>query len=308
MKDSQKFKKLCSEFDKHLNIFKNSKIYKELIDYFNAIDLFSTLNEKKVTTTSDINPPTTHHSLLQIKCLGIGSISSNKLNSIYQLILIKTIFQDNFKINNENIYLYDPAFTDLDIYFIKNHLNYSILKDKSSNILSNIIYYMPHIPIDVFEKIIIENKPILMLTNDISLYNLKFTKSEFYNKFPNLSKLGNLLDTLEIKINTNTSTNTSTSDTSDNTSKDDFQIVTKKKSKKRQNKYILKENNEINYSEIKESIYYNNLKTFKRFENGNNINEIWQDSFSHMCYYELNLADPILKTNSPKSSSPTLHM
>ncbi|GMF99768.1 unnamed protein product [[Candida] boidinii] len=156
---------------------------------------------------------------------------------------------------------------------------------------------MPHIPIDVFETIIIENKPKLMLTNDISLYNLKFTKSEFHTKFPNLSKLGNLLDTLE--------TNTTNTPSTTTTNKDDFQIVTKKKPRKRQNKYTLREITEIDYSEIKESKYYNNLKTFHRFENGNNLNEIWQDSFSHMCYYGLNLTDdPIIQQPLPPPSPP----
>ncbi|ODV94457.1 hypothetical protein PACTADRAFT_51293, partial [Pachysolen tannophilus NRRL Y-2460] len=158
---------LYIEFCDKLELLANSFFYKETILILNKIKF-----EPKITN---------------IRCLTIGSISQDSA-ALYQLCYLK-LLADFFQLSGEKISIFDPIFTNLDSKFLIEKLGFKI--DKNSNFAD--FYFMPHAPIVLIEEILIKDKPKFMLTNDISIYNDKWSDYELYEKYPNIALLKNCI-------------------------------------------------------------------------------------------------------------------
>ncbi|AOA61497.1 Protein involved in microtubule-related processes [Komagataella phaffii CBS 7435] len=126
----------------------------------------------------------------KLRCVGLGS-PTNSTAALYQLAFLLEI-KDSLGI--ELISAFDPVFEpkDVDLFAklsIEVEETYEFDKDETTPT----IYYMPHLPVGILERTLETVKPRMLLTNDVTLYTLKMKNAEMKEKYPNITRLSNLV-------------------------------------------------------------------------------------------------------------------
>lgn len=149
-----------------------------------------------------------------IRCLALGSISDASAPKS-QLCLLRRL-ADKF---NLPVSLWDPAFNELDIRYLEE-LGYTV--EEEYNPSDNTLYYMAHPPIEVVEAVVQNEKPTVMLTNDLSQYCLRMTDTEYYRRYPKCATITHCAMTTHCDTITHGSGSVDNVDT-------DFQVVRSKR-------------------------------------------------------------------------------
>ncbi|KAH3663946.1 hypothetical protein WICMUC_005885 [Wickerhamomyces mucosus] len=231
-----------------LKIIKSSTLYKEI---------FITLKEIK---------------FIKIRCLALGSPSQDQ-PSLYQLALLILLVEE-FNLHSENISLYDPIFNELDLKLLTINYRYRVEKNYDQIFdQDEILYFLPHAPLNLTNEIIDLESPKLLLANNIITHTDRLTNLELFEKYPTISKIINYINNLD------------QSDKLTSGNLDGFQKVINNNSKRklqRKNKYNANNVKTIDYSQIVTYFEKVELKSFKHLEEGP-----WLNSFSDIAFHRL---------------------
>ncbi|CCH45961.1 SRR1-like protein [Wickerhamomyces ciferrii] len=230
----------------------NQSTLKESLEKKKQIVLESQLYEEIIQS---LHP----HKFTKIRCVALGSPSQEE-PALYQLSLLQSL-ASKFNIDSKNISIYDPVFSKLDKAVFESW-NYEISESYDSLNPNDVLFFLPHAPLNLTNHIISTNNPKLLLANNILTHTDRLTKSELFVKYPLLSKLSSL-----ITINKNESNN------------DGFEAVVKKKTRKQKNKFI-----EPTIDNSKVESYFSSIDiiSFKEFENGQ-----WANSFTDLAFHSI---------------------
>ncbi|GMM38635.1 Ber1 protein [Saccharomycopsis crataegensis] len=161
----------------------NLKFLKENIDAKKSTLSFSELWKQISNNLTTILVPEDVD--IQIRSLALGSMSS-EISPKFQMALLLLIKE---QLNVKRISLYDPEFNDLDRELMTKEYDMTVDEidpfSKENN--ENVIYYLPHIPLEVLEGLIAEKHPSYMICNNIEKHLSRFTVNEIITKFPELS-------------------------------------------------------------------------------------------------------------------------
>lgn len=213
---------------------------------------------KSSTLYENISQTLQPHKISKIRCVALGSPSQEE-PALYQLALLLLIVEEN-SIKSQNVSVYDPVFTQLDIDFFKS-LNFEVSEDYLPKDDEATLFFLPHAPLNLTNSVILSQNPKLLLSNNIQTHTERLTKLELFEKYPIMSKLVNLLQPQGDKT-------------------DGFEAVVKKKSRKSQrNKFV---EPTIDYSKI--DSYFENIEiiSFKDFEEGE-----WLNSFTDLAFHRI---------------------
>lgn len=215
----------------------------------------------------------------KIRCLGLGAVADS-LHAMYQLCLLSLIV-DHFKevkeIEELEVSLWDPIFTEVDRKFLSERLKYEVVEDKNDKeAVKSTLFYMPHFPIEVLEKFITDTEPEYLLSNDLTVYANKFTDSKFFELYPNSARIAKLIAEQEDKLNEKGVPPKA----ADN---DEFQVITKKKQRKRRNaiKYTPAV---VNYN--LESAFFKKI-TMERVTEGGSLSNAWDSAFTDLSFLHI---------------------
>jgi len=200
----------------------------------------------------------TPHKFSKIRCVALGS-PSQEAPALYQLALLQLICE-NFEIKAQDVSLFDPVFTSLDNDFFTS-LQYEINDEYLPNDTDDVLFFLPHAPLSLTDKVICSQRPKLLLANNLQTHTDRLTKLELFEKYPLISKLVSLLG------------NKNDSDA------DGFEHVVKKKNRRQKNKFA-----EPIIDHSKTESYFENieLKSYKEFEEGE-----WLNSFTDLAFHKI---------------------
>lgn len=206
-----------------------------------------------------------------VRCLALGNFHQD-FPARFQLALLLELL-DLLKVSRCSFY--DPVFDDEDLAYINGNGSWSV--DESSPFLdvnpSQIMFFLPHAPLDLTEKVIAEESPKVWLANHLLQHTDRLTKVQLYDKYPLLCKLVNY-------INSNTATKIRSATDTD---EDGFQTFTSSRKRKSKARNKFKET-VIEYDVIES--YFNDCKIINDFENGSLLaNKIWLNSFSDLALH-----------------------
>lgn len=219
--------------------------------------------------------------LTEIRCLGLGSISSSA-QAMYQLCflsLLKKHLESHGTGTELKVSLWDPVFSALEISFIEEELNYTV-KEKETSPSKTTLYYTPHFPIDLLEGFITDNRPKYMLTNNLTVYTFKFTDSKYFELHPNCARITKLI--ADTKKNTELKGVSSEKGTP---KEDGFEVVVKKKNRKNKNAYVPPV---VDYDF--DSAYFSSVEAID-IKEGNDMNHNWGASFTDLTYIDISTKD-----------------
>ena len=183
--------------EQHSKNFKNTKISDNAIESLKTkFDKVFDSGKHNVFTSSvlsylkEIDCP-----IAGIRCLGLGSLES-EIYPLHQLCPLKQIVDQLSTKKDIVVSLWDPIFTVLDKEFIQSKLHY-VVEEKPSfeNDRNDILYYMPHFPIEEIEKILVNCEPLLLLTNDLQAYSLRLSSWKFLSLYPICASISFLSET-----------------------------------------------------------------------------------------------------------------
>lgn len=210
----------------------------------------------------------------KIRCLALGSFHED-LPARYQLALLLEI-ENVVKCDNVKkvaVSLFDPAFTIEDMNFIQKRgsswtVEESLNEDFKCADTKQVLYFLPHAPLDLTELVLIREKPSLFLANNIVAHTDRYTKARLHEKYPVLGKLLHVLDAKK-----------QVSVTEDD---DQFKTFISKK-KKRKNKYVFREP-VIDYDSVES--YFDRCSMITTFQGGSLLKEKpWINSFSDLTFH-----------------------
>lgn len=196
------------------------------------------------------------HKFSKIRCVALGSPSQEE-PSLFQLALMLLIAEEH-SIQGEDISLFDPVFTPLDVEIFKS-LNFEVEDEYIPKDSSDILFFLPHAPLVLTSSVLTLQSPKLLLANNIQAHTDRLTKLELFEKYPLLSKLLSLLQKGDGKPD------------------DGFEAVVKKKNRRQKNKFV---EPKINHSRI--NSYFENVQliSFKEFEEGE-----WLNTFTDLAFH-----------------------
>lgn len=221
--------------------------------------MFKELSEKLQTYLKDVE---------KIRCLAIGSFNGDH-QARYQLALLLEII-DLVSCDKSAVSIYDPVFNDEDIKFIQDEgwsleENVSVAKDYCQDTL----FFLPHAPLDLTEKILADEKPKFWLANHIVIHTDRYTKVQLHDAYPMISKLVHVCEQ-------NQTTQSTASD------EQEFTTFVPKRKRRYNNKYKYKEP-EIEYSSIK--TYFKECIVVTDFNKGALLRkQPWVNSFSDLAF------------------------
>ncbi|SCU98440.1 LADA_0H13036g1_1 [Lachancea dasiensis] len=134
--------------------------------------------------------------ITKIRCLAIGSFHE-EFAALYQLALLLELLDlinpggASFKVS-----IYDPVFTDADRKFIGNMGSDWTIDEKcpwDPENSSNVLFFLPHAPLDLTQNILISEKPKFFLANHIAKHVDRYTRAQLALKYPVLAKLNHVL-------------------------------------------------------------------------------------------------------------------
>ncbi|SCU97473.1 LAFA_0G11606g1_1 [Lachancea sp. 'fantastica'] len=209
----------------------------------------------------------------QIRCLAIGSFFE-EFAALYQLALLLEL-TEHFNAESEKpleVSIYDPVFTKADKEFIsKQGPEWSIdekLEDDTTK-TEDVLFFLPHAPLDLTEDILTLEKPKLMLANHVAKHVDRYTKSQLFKKYPKLAKLNHLLGPTESDVLVPSS---------------DFQtFVSRRARRKRKN---IPSQDPADYSAVE--TYFGQISILTDFDGGTILaNEPWLNSFSDLALHRI---------------------
>lgn len=217
----------------------------------------------------------------KVRCLAIGSFYED-FPARYQLALLLELieFLAGEKKRSITVSIYDPVFTPSDLQFIKDRgpdwaceeIDSQPLEDSSRD---QILFFLPHAPLDLTEKVLKTEKPSLWLANNVVAHTDRYTKLQLHEKYPVISKLLNVLK----------SPPKGGSCPLKKPEDEEFKTFTSKK-KKRRNKRIFVEP-EIDYRSVESHFETCNILT--NFEDGYLLKNLpWVNSFSDLTLHYIN--------------------
>ncbi|CUS20231.1 LAQU0S01e01970g1_1 [Lachancea quebecensis] len=202
----------------------------------------------------------------RVRCLAIGSFHE-EFAALYQLgLLLETC---DYLASSEDkpirVSIYDPVFTKSDQEFIKNAgSNWSIDEETpwESSEAQSVLYFLPHAPLDLSERVMTLDRPYLWLANHIVKHTDRYTKLQLFDKYPVLSKLLN-----------------SVTDVKESVPGSDFQPFVSRKNRRR-NKMRVQER-VIDYTSV--PAHFSKCSILTDFGNGKMLaDQPWVNSFSDL--------------------------
>lgn len=191
-----------------------------------------------------------------IRCLALGS-PAHEFQALYQLAFLQLV-ASHFSI--KKITVYDPIFSETDKVLFKV-LNLDV--DASEAADPHTLYYMPHAPRSVTEKLILSVQPRWVLGNDFAVTMGTMTKAKFLAAYPHLAKLVHMAEPPQPKS-------------------DGFSTVSRRRRPKK-NVYV---EPELDYDF---PVYFTGI-SIERIDSGHN--ERWKDSFSDMALNVIQVDPP----------------
>ncbi|ANZ73831.1 BA75_01552T0 [Komagataella pastoris] len=197
----------------------------------------------------------------KLRCVGLGS-PTNSTAALYQLAFLLEI-KDYLDI--EIVSAFDPVFEpkDVDLFAkLSIEVEETYEFDKEGN--TPTVYYMPHLPVGILERTLETVKPRMLLTNDVTLYTLKMKNAEMKEKYPNITRLSNLVKDPSLVL------------------PDDGFIIKKKKTNKFNLSLPPPDSSEpFDYSWYAEKLHFNRLLI------GQDLSQQWGAAFSDLAIYKL---------------------
>ncbi|CDO92139.1 unnamed protein product [Kluyveromyces dobzhanskii CBS 2104] len=214
--------------------------------------------------------------ITHMRCLALGSFTQDS-PARFQLALLLELL-DTLKVSKCS--LYDPAFDDEDLAYINDMERQSSCVwsvDERSPFLDvhseHILFFLPHAPLSLTEKVISEESPQIWLANHLIQHTDRFTKLQLYTKYPLVSKLVH-------HINSATVNKVSLGAKADD---DGFQPFTSSRKRKSQRRNKFKEP-AIEYDTVES--YFKSCKITNDFEDGTTLTgRIWLNSFSDLALH-----------------------
>lgn len=123
----------------------------------------------------------------RIRCLALGSPSESK-NAMYQLAYLKELV-DVLEISETS--LYDPVFNGTDAELFKL-LNYTVDETYHPTDQSKTLYFLPHAPLDLTERVLNDEEPLYLLANDLLSHTDRLTKVKLHETYRTISLLVHL--------------------------------------------------------------------------------------------------------------------
>lgn len=239
IKKLRKIQKANKELLEKIEVVRKSLFYKEVVEQLAESDIKYT----------------------KVRCIALGSITEEPL-LLYQYLFLVLLVE---LLSVDVVTLWDPVFNDTDreIFTSRNH-KVSEKTDSSKDTF----YFMPHIPIEVFDDILANEKPTAMLTNNISLYSTKWSDLDLYSKFKYIALLMNSCDIQKI-------------DTCTDSVENGFQIASGKKKRRNRNKYVPQK---VVYDY--QGCYFDTCTTFG-LVSSKDLTSTYGTSFSDMSLYHL---------------------
>ncbi|SCV04675.1 LANO_0G11672g1_1 [Lachancea nothofagi CBS 11611] len=206
----------------------------------------------------------------KIRCLAIGSFNE-EFAALYQLALLLELVEllGEDKECPLRVSVYDPVFTDADKKFIETLGTSWSVDEKSpwdSEDDSKVLFFLPHAPLDLTERIVIAEEPRILLANHIVKHVDRYTKLQLFQKYPVLAKLNQAL-----------AHNDAHKDS-------EFKPFMSKRNRRKQKNKVQQDT--IDYDQIKS--YFKSVEILTDFDNGDLlIDQPWINSFSDMALHEI---------------------
>ncbi|CEP61604.1 Ber1p LALA0_S03e06656g [Lachancea lanzarotensis] len=257
---------------------KNFKKVNRTSSKLNATTFEESLRERRCIVRKSQMFETLQHELesfldpiQQIRCLAIGSFYE-EFAALYQLALLLELI-DHFNAHSEKpleVSIYDPVFTKADKEFItKQGSSWSIDErlEEGSIKPENVLFFLPHAPLDLTEEVLALEKPRLLLANHVSKHVDRYTKSQLYQKYPKLAKLNHLFAPNDVPATPS-----------------DFQPFISRRAR-RKLKNVSSEHSP-DYDAIE--TYFRQITMLTDFDSGKTLsNEPWLNSFSDLALHHL---------------------
>lgn len=185
----------------------------------------------------------------RIRCLALGSPSQSS-DARYQYALLLELID---LLGVKEVSLYDPVFTEEDKQLFggyKVEETFNQPQDKT------VLFYIPHLPLEVMEQVVNNEKPVYFLGNDVIAHTDRLTKKKLAELYPSMAIMVQYLDKGKFD--------------------DGFTKVTKSRKKYKEP--------EITYDF--NSVYFNNVKIIRYLHNFNK-SDPWGNSFSDLALHKL---------------------
>lgn len=204
--------------------------------------------------------------ITNIRCLGLG-LFGDSASAMYQLALL-TLLELHFQSGSPQIEvtLWDPAFTAVEVEFLTTNFNYTVVESVELEAQST-LFYMPHFPIAALENVLTKHHPLHVLSNDLTVYNTKFTDAKYFEQYPNCARLANLTNRSKLPEDNAGPKDTDT---------DGFQMVTKKKNRRKKNSAVHVPT-VVDYEF--DAAYFKEVST-SQITAGNNTDNPWDSAFT----------------------------
>lgn len=205
----------------------------------------------------------------KIRCLAIGSFYE-EFPAKWQLALLMELIdylEEEGKKHSILVSVYDPAFTERDLQFVSQLERWSVdkhLKTEWEEEHDQILFFLPHAPLDLTELVLDREQPKYWLANHLLAHTDRYTKRQLFEKYPLISKLVNGLseDSQAQKV------------TQDNA------FTTFVPRRKRKNRQVYQEP-KLDYSRINSK--FDRCKVLQNFQQGSLLrDQPWINSFSDL--------------------------
>lgn len=205
----------------------------------------------------------------RVRCLALGSFHQDS-PARFQLALLLELLSS---LNVTRCSLYDPAFDEEDLAYIKGQDYWSVDAESpfAGDKPDSILFFLPHAPLDLTEKIISKESPRIWLANHLVQHTDRYTKTQLHDKYPLISKLVNYIDL-------KTLSKTKTGNEIDEEGFQQFTSSRKRNAKARKNKF---KQPSIDYKSV--DSYFTDCSIINDFRNGSLLtNKPWLNSFSDL--------------------------
>ncbi|EJT41434.1 BER1-like protein [Saccharomyces kudriavzevii IFO 1802] len=221
------------------------------------------------------------NNIKKVRCVAIGNFQED-FPATFQFALLLEIIDH---INNETsrdilISLYDPIFTENEMHYLESLGDKWVIQENFSEIntgdYKSVLYFLPHAPLDLTERILASECPHLWLANNMISHTDRYTKAKLFEKYPHLGKLVHYLQPNLV------------AETKKQDGADDFTaFVPKRKRKNKNNSTKLKVKiPDIDYGSI--ATKFTSCKILTDFDEGKYLKERpWINSFSDLTLHAI---------------------
>lgn len=115
-----------------------------------------------------------------IRCLALGSPTQSS-DSRYQYALLLELID---WLGVTNVSIYDPVFTEDDKQLFGS---FSIEETFDLPQDQNVLFYIPHLPLEVMEQVVNNEQPVYFLGNDVIVHTDRLTKRKLAELYPSMA-------------------------------------------------------------------------------------------------------------------------